>query len=177
MQAFSVQVLTQFLCRLKQVVDKETLNAKLLAACDCNDLESAQALVAAGASLKHYNERTPLHSACDCPEDCFALVRWILSTEDGRSTVNAQLDSLLLDSGDDGEVPRTGETPLMVAASHGISHRAVVELLLEHGADVNIRTDFDDSAEDLAAYQGEEEMVLLLQGVSCRTCCVLCASW
>lgn len=53
-----------------------------------------------------------------------------------------------------------GFTPLHEAAQRG--HVEMVALLLAHGADVEVRTDDDKSALDLAREKGRDEVVRLL---------------
>ena len=58
---------------------------------------------------------------------------------------------------------RAGQTPLHMAAGGG--HSAVVQLLLESGADVNAKDRRDQTALDLAQKAGHDEIVELLTPV------------
>jgi ankyrin repeat protein len=112
-------------------------------------IEAAQALLEAGA-----DPNTPANNPFQ--------VRPIHSAAANRSEeTSLPLCKLLLEAGADPNVKQAGGwTPLHQAATHG--RKAVVELLLAHGADVTLKSDDDRTAAEMAEVKGHEEIQTLL---------------
>ena len=58
--------------------------------------------------------------------------------------------------------PKSGRTPLMAASYKGRDYAEIVQLLLEHGAEVNLRDRFGDNALILASFNGSVHTVQIL---------------
>ncbi|VAV91160.1 hypothetical protein MNBD_ALPHA02-199 [hydrothermal vent metagenome] len=111
-------------------------------ACFFGSLESAALLVEMGANVNiHADNMTdlrPLHSACAAGQGAIA--------------------SLLLKAGAKPNVIQAGGyTPLMTAASLG--NDPVVDMLLDYGADVTVKSDDDRTAADFARAAGFKGLI------------------
>lgn len=115
-------------------------------ACRKGKRKRVRALVKNGASLLQQGgtrNATPLAYACKYAK----LVRWILSSEEGHSTLEV--------------ITKDGDTPLILAAWHG--RAKVVDLLLKSGADLCARDRCDWTALHCAcAERGNVETVRVI---------------
>lgn len=117
----------------------------LMLACNKGRLDFVQRLLAAGADVNHPGW-TPLHyvASADHP-DSVAIARLLLQEH------AAYIDA----------ASPNGSTPLMLAAQYGSG--AMVELLLEEGADVHQRNQLGLSAVDFARRSEREYLVQILE--------------
>jgi ankyrin repeat protein len=85
-----------------------------------------------------------------------------ISIWEATATGNIEAVKQHLSAGADADVKGgwMGGTPLHYAAENG--QKEMVELLIDKGADVNLKTDFDQTPLHLAAENGQKEMVELL---------------
>lgn len=123
--------LVHWICADRANVDQQDDggHTPLMWACRYNfNVHVADEIRGANIHLRNYHGETALHIACDGGN--FPMVRWLLEK---KADVNC--------------ADHAGMTPLMVAAATSLS---AMELLCEHGADVNYLNRYGDTALDIA---------------------------
>jgi ankyrin repeat protein len=147
-------------------------------ACLEKDLHVVRGLVACGATLQHHHscQMSSLHLACDykmsdalryrtrrAKAKQFELVTWILSQDEGAATINARSNNHI------------SLTPLHLVLEH--ENTALIKLLLEHGADLALRTVGGETALDIVQRGQSTRNAALLQEASQRTQTMTNVSW
>jgi ankyrin repeat protein len=133
-----------------EVTDSREMSPLMIAASD-NNLEVVQILVEGGADINFKNKevgKTALMYASS--HGHYDVAKFLVSQK-----------RLLIDAKD-----KEGKTALMYAAQRG--RRDVVTLLVESKANVNARTNTDDSALSIALKTGKTEIIALLKKSGAR---------
>ena len=144
-----------------------------------NDLHTADLLIRAGADVNATNRygASPLWMACTDGND--AMVRMLLNAGANPNLLAVGGEPVLMAAARAGSLeavkalltygadinrkePRHGQTALMWAIGGHDQHSAVAQVLLEHGADVNVRSQGGFTPLMFAVRQGDEQSTRLL---------------
>ena len=144
-----------------------------------NDLHTADPLIRAGADVNATNRygASPLWMACTDGND--AMVRMLLNGGANPNLLAVGGEPVLMAAARAGSLeavkalltygadinrkePRHGQTALMWAIGGHDQHSAVAQVLLEHGADVNVRSQGGFTPLMFAVRQGDEQSTRLL---------------
>lgn len=148
--------------------DEESWGTPLYQAVLSNDVNAVRRLVEGGADVNKGcgGGQTPLHAATmSDAEHAFEIVQILVSH---GADVNAKIESA--DASDDWEYISEGQTPLHYAAGVTLlgedlearSNKAVVELLLTHGAKVNERDGYGCTPLFATVFEGFHDVMELL---------------
>lgn len=120
----------------------------LMAACTHGESRAVKLLVEAGADVNHrgHSNRTPLHQA-------------VQGNQKARTTIIGQLLSA---GADINATDDAGYTPLMDACYNDGSV-GIVQTLLDHGADVNVKGMFGRTAWSIAREEERDDLLPLLE--------------